>query len=178
MLTYVCWRMLTYADVCWRMLTYDDVRWHMVTYDDIWWRMLTYADVCWRMLTYDDVCWRLLTYAEICWVMLRYADVCWCMLRYDDVCWRMPTYADVCICSTHVHTPVLEMRYSGEDPLVSEPLTPPFGRPLRPPERGQYLYFCFVPVKQVNWVPAVPRKVAARVYQYSMRTHAVVWRHI
>ncbi len=79
---YVCWRMLTCADMCWRVLTYADVYWRILTCADACWRMLTYADICWHMLTCADLCWRMLTW-------LTYADLCWRMLTYTDVCWRM-----------------------------------------------------------------------------------------
>jgi hypothetical protein len=115
-LCYVCWRMLTYADVCWRMLraprlpqsfpsttvlaflvlvqTYKYWR-KLLCWGAPRLRMLAYADVCWRMLTYADVCWRMLTYAEVCWRMLRSSPTT-TVLYADDVCWRMLTYADAC----------------------------------------------------------------------------------
>ncbi len=46
----VCWRMLTYADVrAGQQQIYERREMYVC------WRMLTYADVCWRMLTYADV---------------------------------------------------------------------------------------------------------------------------
>jgi hypothetical protein len=87
---YVCWRMLTCADVCWRVLTYADVCWRMLTSADVCWRLLTFADVCWRMLKYAVVCWRVLTCAHVSLIEpYAEADVCWCMLTCADACWRM-----------------------------------------------------------------------------------------
>ena len=65
--------MQTYADVCWRMLTY------------VFWRMLTFADVCRRILTYADVRRRMLTYADVCSHMPTSADVCWRMQLFFGI---------------------------------------------------------------------------------------------
>ncbi len=105
--TWICWCILTYADVCWRMLTYADVCWRILTTATLRstgnhnldicnpatrcnghtatpvWGMLTYATVCWRMLTDTEVCWRMLTYADGCWriLILKCAEVCWSVLQ-------------------------------------------------------------------------------------------------
>jgi hypothetical protein len=71
---YVCWRMLTYADVCWThdlsivldgkdypcwglavvILNWEELKRRSGIYERFEHQGMTYADVCWRKLTYAD----------------------------------------------------------------------------------------------------------------------------
>jgi hypothetical protein len=114
---YVCWRMLTYADV-----SQEDIVVQIGSTGSI--VSGVHISVIYKKKTFilcPNVCmpcscswyWSIFLllyflcyinynrgeisrYDDVCLPMLAYADVCWRMLTYADVCWRMLTYADVC----------------------------------------------------------------------------------